>query len=183
MIENKKWFVVYTRTQCEKKVSNLLTRKKIENYCPFRTVNRHWNERRKGVPEPLFPSYVFVRIDESQMPRVLHFSGVINFVHWINQAATVREAEIDAIKRFLSEHSKVTLEKTQVLASNGVRVVGGPSMEFDGQVLSVKTKTAKLALPSLGYALSAELETAVVEVIERVVPIQTLLRYPLLAIR
>ncbi len=183
MIENKKWFVVYTRTRCEKKVSDLLTRKKIENYCPAKTSNRQWSERKRSVPEPLFASYVFVRIDESQMTRVMHFSGVINFVYWIGRPATIREAEIDAIKRFLSEHNNVKLEKTQVAQDDGVRIIGKPSQGFEGPVLSVKTKTARLALPSLGYAVSAELETAPVEIIERVVPVKAQLRYPLFAMR
>ena len=39
MDENKKWFVVHTKPRFEKRVTEILTRKKIENYCPINKVS------------------------------------------------------------------------------------------------------------------------------------------------
>ena len=39
MNENKKWYAVYTRPRWEKKVAEILTRRKIENYCPINKVS------------------------------------------------------------------------------------------------------------------------------------------------
>jgi hypothetical protein len=49
-----KWYAVYTRPRWEKKVAEILTDKKIENYCPLNKVVRQWSDRKKIVHEPLF---------------------------------------------------------------------------------------------------------------------------------
>ncbi|MEY4660481.1 MAG: hypothetical protein RLZZ42_433, partial [Bacteroidota bacterium] len=61
----KKWFAVYTRSRCEKKVAQMLTKRGIVNYCPLNKKLRQWSDRKKYIFEPLFPSYVFVYIEES----------------------------------------------------------------------------------------------------------------------
>ena len=63
--ESLQWYAVYTKPRWEKKVADLLTKKQIENYCPLNRVLRQWSDRKKVILEPLFTSYVFVRISES----------------------------------------------------------------------------------------------------------------------
>ena len=79
--------------------------------------------------------------------------------------AVIRDAEIDVIKRFLQEHTNVQLERTKVNVNDMVRVLSGPLMEHEGRVVSVKNKTVKISLPSLGYIMAAEVETGNVEII------------------
>ena len=82
---------------------------------------------------------------------------------WIISISVIRDVEIEMIQRFLNEHQNVKLEKTAVNVNDIVRIVGGPFMDQEGKVLEVKNKTVKLVLPSLGYMMSAELETTNVE--------------------
>ena len=67
-----KWFVVYTRPRWEKKVHSLLTAKSIESYCPLHKVRRKWSDRIKLVEEPLFKSYVFVRVEDKDKFELKH---------------------------------------------------------------------------------------------------------------
>lgn len=161
----KKWYVVYTRPRWEKKVAELLSRKKIEHYCPLNRVQKQWSDRKKIVIEPLFSSYVFVHIDETEQTLMRTTDGVINFVYWLGKPAIVRSEEIVAIREFLNDYKNVRLEKTTVNLNDIVRVIGGPLVMQKGQVVSVKNKTVKVILPSLGYMMQAELETSNVEII------------------
>lgn len=161
----KKWYVVYTRPRWEKKVAELLSRKKIEHYCPLNRVQKQWSDRKKIVIEPLFSSYVFVHIDETEQTLMRSTDGVINFVYWLGKPAVVRSEEILAIREFLNDYKNVRLEKTTVNLNDIVRVIGGPLVMQKGQVVSVKNKTVKVILPSLGYMMQAELETSNVEII------------------
>jgi transcription antitermination factor NusG len=95
----------------------------------------------------------------------------------------IPEAEISTIKRFLNEHTNVMLEKTSVRVNDKVRVLNGPLMEQEGQVLSVRNKTVKIVLPSLGYMMYAEVETANVEVMHKNVTPLPVMSYPLYAIK
>ena len=181
MNENKKWYAVYTRPRWEKKVSDILTRRKIENYCPLNKVVRQWSDRKKVLHEPLFTSYVFVRISEPELNSLKQTVGVINLVYWLGKPAVIRDPEVEMIKRFLSAHTNVKLEKTPLSVNDRVRVLGGPLMEQEGQVLSVKNNTIKIVLPSLGYLMFAEVYTNNVEVILPTIPSQTEAPYPLYA--
>ncbi len=165
MPESLNWYAVYTKPRWEKKVAELFSRKNIENYCPLNRVHKQWSDRKKIVLEPLFTSYVFVRISQADQLAVRQTDGVINFVYWLSKPAVIREDEIDIIKRFLNEHDNVQVEKTPVTINDRVRVVNGPLMMREGSVLEVKHKTVKVCLPTLGYTLVAEIEKSNLELV------------------
>ena len=182
-MSEKKWFALYTRARWEKKVSEILTRKKIENYCPINRVVRQWSDRKKIVHEPLFTSYVFVRASDPDVKLLRQVQGVINFVYWLGKPAVVRDSEISTIRDFLAGHVNIRLEKTPVNANDTVQVLRGPLRDLEGQVITVKSRTIKVALPSLGYLMFAEVETENVKVISHVIPQAVNMHYPLYAIR
>ena len=161
--DQKNWYAVYTKPRWEKKVAELLSRKKIENYCPLNRVHRQWSDRKKIVLEPLFKSYVFVRISDNGQLAVRQTDGILNFVYWLGKPAVVRNEEIDMIKRFLNEHENVKLEKSMVNLNDKVRILNGPLMLQEGNVMEIKHKTVKVLLPSLGYSMVAEIEKANLE--------------------
>jgi transcription antitermination factor NusG len=165
MLTQKKWFALYTRPRWEKKVSYLLNRQKIENYCPVNKVQRKWSDRKKIVLEPLFTSYVFVNIDETQLLATKSTDGVINFVHWLSRPAIIRDEEIETIKQFLNDFNNVQLEKIPVKINDTVKIIRGALMEHRGQVVATKNKTIKISLPSLGFMMYAEVESSMVEII------------------
>src|SRR6266487_5478200 len=141
-----KWYAVYTRPRWEKKVAEILTHKKIENYCPLNKVVRQWSDRKKVLLEPLFTSYVFVRTTEKLHSEIRKVNGIINFVYWLNKPAIIRNEEIDCIKSFLNDHKNVQLKKTPVGINDTVRVTKGPLMEYEGSVIAIKSKTVKIRL-------------------------------------
>jgi transcription antitermination factor NusG len=165
MIEEKKWYAVYTKSRCEKKVAQLLGKKGIEHYCPLNKTMKQWSDRKKIILEPLFTSYVFVRIASEEQLLIRQTDGILNFVYWLNKPAVIRSEEIDVIRQFLNEHSCVKLEKVAINVNDRVRVVGGPFMEQEGQVVAIKNKSVKVMLPSLGYLMYVELEAAKVKII------------------
>ena len=162
----KKWYVVYTKPRWEKKVADLLNRKKIEHFCPINKVQKQWSDRKKVVEAPLFVSYVFVCIDDTEQLPVRLTDGVINFVYWLGKPAEIRHEEIQAIREFLNDYKYVRLEKTAVNLQDKVRVIGGPLINQTGQIVSViNNRSVKVVLPSLGYLMHAELETSNLEIL------------------
>jgi transcription antitermination factor NusG len=161
-VENK-WYVVYTKPRWEKKVAAQLSRHNIENYCPLNKVLRQWSDRKKIIEEPLFTSYVFVRIEENAQLDVRMIDGILNFVYWLGKPAIIRDAEIDLIKKFLSDHENVQVQPVEVNLSDKVRIISGPFMMREGNVLEIKRKTVKVLLPSLGCSLVAEIKKGNIE--------------------
>jgi transcription antitermination factor NusG len=153
-----KWLAIYTKPRWEKKVSTLLQQKGIEAYCPLNKVRRKWSDRIKLVEEPLFKSYVFVKITEEQRTDVRMTNGVVNFVYWNSKPAIIKEKEIQTIKRFLDEYENVEAIKTEVKEGERVVVTSGPMMDQEGKVVEVKNKTVKVSIDSLGYMLIAYID-------------------------
>ena len=84
-----KWYAIYTRPRWEKKVNHLLLQKGVESYCPLNKVRRKWSDRIKIIEEPLFKSYVFVKVAESDRTEIRMTDGVINFVYWNGKPAVM----------------------------------------------------------------------------------------------
>lgn len=164
-MEQINWYVIYTRPRWEKKVADLLAKKNISHYCPLNRVQRQWHDRKKIILEPLFTSYVFVNITQAQHLAVKQTDGVLNFVHWLGKPAIVRNEEMDAIKSFLNDHTNVQLEKAEVSLEDRVRIVHGPLMNREGKVVEIMKHTMKVVLPSLGYALTAQVSRSHVEIV------------------
>jgi transcription antitermination factor NusG len=164
----QKWFAVYTKPRWEKKVAETLSKRNIENYCPLNMVVRQWSDRKKTVYEPLLTSYVFVRVEEKQHSELKQMSGVINLVYWLKTPAVIKDKEIDAMKEFLDTYKSITLEKTAVDINDTVRILTGPLMEYEGNVISInKNKTVRITLPSLGFLMVAEVQKSNVEVVAK----------------
>lgn len=162
----KNWYAVYTHAKWEKKVADLLTRKKIENYCPLNRVERQWSDRKKILQEPLFTCYVFVRLTDKERIPVLQTEGVINYVSWTGKPAVIRDSEIELVKNFLIDHINVRLEKFDVCINDTIRVKYGIFIEQEGKVIEVLDKTVRVLLPSLGYVMVAEIPKSHVEVVK-----------------
>jgi transcription antitermination factor NusG len=155
---NRRWYAVYTRPRWEKKVNLLLTEKGIESYCPLNKIKRKWSDRLKTVEEPLFKSYVFVKIDDGEKTIVRMTHGVINFVYWNKKPAIVKEKEIQTIKRFLDEHENIVVYPIELNLNDRVRVTAGSLMDQEGKVIDFRHKAVKVAIDSLGYILVAYIE-------------------------
>jgi len=151
-----RWYAVYTRSRWEKKVNELLRDQGYECYCPLNKVTRRWSDRLKVVEEPLFKSYVFVKIREDERTSVRMVTGVINFVYWQGKPAVIRDKEINIIRKFLDEHDNVSVGQFDPLApQQRVRIISGPLMDQEGEVLSIRKRTVQVAIDSLGYILIA----------------------------
>lgn len=153
---NKHWIAVYTRPRWEKKVSQLLTNKNIENYCPLNKVVRQWSDRKKIILEPLFTSYVFVNTSIDEYLSIKKTDGVINFVYWLGKPAIIKNTEIESIKTFLSDYTDIELEKIDVNVNEEVKIIHGPLFSMKGKVVEVQFNYVKVMLPSIGYSLVAK---------------------------
>ena len=154
----RKWLAIYTRPRWEKKVNQLLTEKGLESYCPLNKIRRKWSDRVKVVEEPLFKSYVFVKVGDEDRTAVRMTPGAINFVYWQGKPAVIREKEIIAIKRFLDEYENVEVQTLTIKVNQRVRITKGTLMDQEGKVLDIRHKTAKVAIDSLGYILVAYID-------------------------
>ena len=146
-MENK-WFALYTKSRCEKKVAEQLSKRGIVNYCPLNKKMRQWSDRKKFIYEPLFPSYVFVYTNDSELIKLKRISEyIVNPVFWLGKPAQIKLEDINAIKDFIDEFSSVKLIKQPVNVNDRVRIIRGPFNNLEGSVTGYKNKIISLLIP------------------------------------
>ena len=155
----KNWYLVYTKPKCEKKVAAILTKRKIENFCPLNRKQVKHIRRNKLVTEPLFSSYVFVRLHEADIPGMKDIENVLTIVHWKGYPALIANDEIEIIRDFITDHQNIRVEKTAVNLNESAKVIDRPAYKLDGNLLKLKNTSIRINLPSLGYSLVAEMES------------------------
>jgi transcription antitermination factor NusG len=168
MNATKKWYAVYTKSRWEKKVDRLLQEQQVESYCPLNKVHRKWSDRIKVVQEPLFKSYVFVRITEADKTSIRMINGVVNFVYWLGKPAIIKDREIETIKRFLSEYEDVEVTAVALEPDTRVRIRDGVFMDKEGIVTKVMRNKVQVMINSIGYVLTAIIPSKRVTVIKKV---------------
>lgn len=168
MHTTKKWYAVYTKPRWEKKVHRLLAEQQLESYCPLNKVYRKWSDRIKVVQEPLFKSYIFVRIREEDKTAVRMTDGVVNFVYWLGKPAQIKNSEIDTIKRFLKEYEIVEAIPFELKPDVKVRISGGVLMDREATVKKVRRNRVEVVIESLGYTLVANVDKSNVSMIRKV---------------
>jgi hypothetical protein len=155
MHDSKEWHVAFTKPGKERKVGEILNRKKIENYCPSNTIVRHWNSQVKLIHVPIFTSFVFVRVDGNEIEKLKRVDGIINIVYRLREPAIVPDSEIERIRQFLTKFRSVKLKKVPL----GEEMEAGAVLVTNAADLyEINRKTATIILPSLGYMITGEEE-------------------------
>ena len=158
--EIKKWYALYTKPRWEKKVHHYLIEKSIECYCPLNKVRKKWSDRMKTVEEPLFKSYVFVRVTENEQAKVRMTQGVMNFVYWQGKPAVIKDREIEVIRKFLNEYENVIAEPIPLKPDSRVTIQQGIFMDKPAKVLKVLGNKVQVIIESIGYSLVAYVDKA-----------------------
>ncbi len=97
------WYVVYVKSRQEKKVNALLQKLHLQSYLPLAKKMKKWSDRKKLVYEPLFPSYVFVHVNQQyDFSKILAIDGICSFIRFEGKFARVKDEELNNIKVLLS---------------------------------------------------------------------------------
>jgi len=147
------WYVVYTKPKWEKKVAEQLIKIGIECYCPLITQVRQWSDRKKKIEVPLFNSYVFVQLEESQRSSVFSASGVVRYLFWLGKAAIVRDEEISVIKKWLNNVDGADVLVESIKIGDAVKLESGPFSNQKAVVQEINNTHYILVLESLGCVL------------------------------
>lgn len=135
-----KWYVVYTNPRAEKKVFNLFKQNAIEAYLPLQKQLKQWSDRKKWVEEPLFRSYVFVYVSEKEYVSVLNIPGVVRYITFSGKAVSVREEQINLIKRLLATESELELTNHTFKKGEQVKISAGPLTGLQGELVSFQSQ-------------------------------------------
>lgn len=155
-MNSHKWLVAYTTPRAEKKIEEQLTKNGITCYLPLHLSKRQWSDRIKYVEIPLFPSYIFIYTEETNMYSLLSsIRGLVKFVYYNSKAAELSQKEIDDIKEFLELSQKQSVE---IKPLQEVEIEFGSFKGKTGIVKQVRKKKILLVLKQLGITVETNIE-------------------------
>lgn len=123
----KSWFVVRAKTGIEDRAAGHLCNQGFEVYLPrYRKQVRH-ARKTQTVLRPVFPGYLFVRIDlEQQRWRAINGTvGVISLVGFGGSPSPLSDAIIDAIRASEDKTGAITISLQGLQKGDRVRVREG----------------------------------------------------------
>ena len=132
------WYAIYTKSRAEKKTYIQLQQRGIEVYLPLQKKLKQWSDRKKWVEEPLFNSYMFVRVSEREYYDVLQTPGVVRYITFSGKAAAIREDQILFLKKILSSEEELEISEHHFSVGQKVKVVAGLLHGMTGELVDVK---------------------------------------------
>lgn len=95
----RNWYAVYTLPKNERSVVRHLDVRQIESFLPTWESAHVWKNRQNvQVSQPLFPTYLFVRIERKERSRVLGAPGVLSIIGNCKGPLPVPDSEIEFLR-------------------------------------------------------------------------------------
>lgn len=132
-----RWYAAYTSANHEKRVAGQLDARGIEHFLPLYESVRRWKDRSVKLNLPLFPGYVFVRLELRDKLSVVQIPGVARLVGFDGTPAALPDEEIEALRASFA--SGVRAEPHPFLTvGRKVRVKAGPLAGMRGVLVQRK---------------------------------------------
>ncbi len=147
------WYALYTEPRNEKKVTEKLKYLGVEVYCPLVTQIKQWSDRKKKVEVPLLPSYVFVKLEETNRDVVFQVSGVVRYLYWLGKPAVIRNEEIEQMQQWLLNTIVTSFEVTGIELGANYTIQSGPFSGLEGTVSKVDKNYLEIVLNELGFKI------------------------------
>lgn len=158
----KSWYAAHVRSNQEQVVSSMLAAKGLESYVPSFRESRQWSDRIREIDRPLFPGYVFCRMNPEDRIAVQMTIGVVKIVGIGKQPAPIEDSEMETIQ--LLAAAGVRQRPCDYLeVGDEVHILGGPLSGMTGILQQVKTassagRTMVVSISLLRRSIAVELQ-------------------------
>jgi transcription antitermination factor NusG len=157
------WFAAYTYSHHEKKIASRFRDREIEFFLPLYAARHRWkNHCAMNLELPLFPNYIFVRIERRQRVRVLEVPGVLSLVGFGPILAPLPDFEVEALRSGVGQR-RIEPHPFLVIGER-VRIKRGPMTGIEGVLLRKKNDfRVVLALDVIMRCVAVEVDAEDVE--------------------
>lgn len=157
----KKWYALYTKSRCEKKIFDLLIQQGFVAYLPLRKELRQWSDRKKWVEVPLINSYIFVQLEPAKRMEVFNVNGIVAFVCDKGKPAIIPEKEIYNMRCAVESKLNFELQKGVFSVGETVRITSGALTGVEGQISEIRgDKKLYVTIAHIGFTLIVDMKDA-----------------------
>lgn len=138
----KRWYVAHTRPQAEARACSHLQNQGFEAWLPEYLKKRRHARRSEEVRRPLFPRYLFVRLD-LDAERWRSVLGTVGVQHLVggDRPTPLADAVVALLKSRVAEDGLVPVSPALSLQpGDRVRIAEGPLADLEGVFLDIDDK-------------------------------------------
>jgi transcription antitermination factor NusG len=177
---SREWLAVHTWSCQEKRVARHLSVRNVEFFLPLYRRISHWkNGLRVPIESPLFPGYIFVKIERKERFRILELAGTHSIVGTPHEPTPLPSAEIEMLRErihllgaephsYLNVGDRVNVRSGPlngmsgivVRRRNGCRLVVSLALIMKSIAVEVDERDLETAEPALEPLLSVASEAA-----------------------
>lgn len=141
------WFCLHTKPRREARAAqHLVSQLDIETYFPRISERRIYRRAPREMVEPLFPRYLFCRVDAaSQLRAVRYAPDVIDVVRTGGEPVVVSERLVTQLKCWTGD-SEILRIQNVFLPGERVKITGGPMLGLEAIVLESKSQGERVAI-------------------------------------
>ena len=169
------WYALHCRSNTEKLVAEKLAYAGIETYYPHLVVKS--KDKKREIEKKFFPGYSFARFDlDLDKIAVISVPQVVGILGWGHHAVAIPDHEIAAVRLMVDTvplpGAPIPVAVPYVAEGDRVLVRRGPLAGLEGFVAYSKSGGARVivSVAMLARSISAEVDGAWLELIERAVP-------------
>lgn len=142
---NKGWYLIYTNSKQERKVAGQLGQMKIQYYLPMVKIAREWSDRVKILDSPLFPSYLFVYLNQlKDYYQCLETQGALHFVRFGQKIARVTDSVISDLRIIVDAGEQIEVSFSVFQKGETVTITEGPLAGLKCEVIQYNKKEMML---------------------------------------
>ncbi len=157
------WYVAHTRPRCEKKLVQYCAREGFSTTLPLYHVLHKYRGKTVEFQKPLFPGYVFLRLEKPERQKVYQSDYVANLLEVVDQV--LFEHQLNDILQAIDTGMDVCLAP-QITAGDRVRIKSGPLRGMEGLVENRKGQVqVLLRLDFISQAAAVSMEADNLELI------------------
>jgi transcription antitermination factor NusG len=162
-VENvPEWYAFYTLPRSEKKVAERLGKKNQEYYLPLIKTMKQWSDRKKMVIEPVFKSYIFVKINNQDIPKILSIEGVLKVISFGAIPQKIPEDQLNYLRLLLESPGEIEV-KNIFKTGDKVRVIQGPLNGAIGYLSNDSPKNFRVNIDIVGQSVAIQINPALLE--------------------
>jgi transcription antitermination factor NusG len=149
------------KANCEQVAAAAIKNRGFEEFLPAYQTRRRWSDRVREVNAPLFPGYVFARLDPNNRLPILTIPSVVEIVSVAKKPIPIPEVEIDAVQLVLQTGAHCG-PWPLLKAGQMVRIERGPLAGLEGVLLQIKNRyrlVISVSILQRGVAVEVDLDS------------------------
>lgn len=141
------WYALYVQVNHEKKVAEMLAKKRIDCFLPLVEKWSKRRDRRLRIQVPIFPGYLFVNatLDNPTQVEILKIPGSVYILKNQQGPMPIPTYQVESLRTMLTGAQDLTVHP-YLKEGDWVQVVRGPLVGCVGLLVRLNPKRGKLVI-------------------------------------